>query len=90
MMYENILISTASYILILILILYIQKKLRRIKFAKDLYKSKDERIIKYEKRPLLKILADRLYHSPEISETDDESDKTKIYVYDYSWRSNEV
>jgi hypothetical protein len=54
------------------------EKLRRIKAAKDLYKIKDERITKYEKRPLLKILADRCYHSPEISETDDESDKNKF------------
>ncbi|RGB22103.1 hypothetical protein C1646_776643 [Rhizophagus diaphanus] len=66
------------------------KKLRRIKAVKDLYKSKDERITKYEKRPLLKILADKCYHSPEISETDDESDKNKIYIYDYSWRSDEL
>jgi hypothetical protein len=38
----------------------------------------------------MKILADRQYHSPEISETDDETGNTIISVYDYSWRSDEV
>ncbi|GET52002.1 hypothetical protein GLOIN_2v1840618 [Rhizophagus irregularis DAOM 181602=DAOM 197198] len=53
------------------------KKLRRIKAAKDLYRKNDERIIGYEKRQLLKMLANRSYHSPEISESDEENpDKT--------------
>ncbi|GET49778.1 hypothetical protein GLOIN_2v1798326 [Rhizophagus irregularis DAOM 181602=DAOM 197198] len=53
------------------------KKLRRIKAAKDLYRKSDERIIGYEKRQLLKMLANRSYHSPEISESDEENpDKT--------------
>jgi hypothetical protein len=39
----------------------------------------------------LKILADRLYHSPEVSETDEEDpEKSIIAIYDYSWRSDEV
>jgi len=68
-----------------------KKKLRRIKAAKDLYRKGDERIIGYEKRQLLKMLANRSYHSPEISESDEENpDKTIICVYDYSWRSQEV
>ncbi|UZO29291.1 uncharacterized protein OCT59_022771 [Rhizophagus irregularis] len=66
------------------------KKLRRIKAAKDLYRKSDERIIGYEKRQLLKMLANRSYHSPEISESDEENpDKTIVCVYDYSWRSQE-
>ncbi|GET63385.1 hypothetical protein GLOIN_2v1798326 [Rhizophagus irregularis DAOM 181602=DAOM 197198] len=53
------------------------KKLRRIKAAKDLYRKSDERIIGYEKCQLLKMLANRSYHSPEISESDEENpDKT--------------
>ncbi|GET52000.1 hypothetical protein GLOIN_2v1840618 [Rhizophagus irregularis DAOM 181602=DAOM 197198] len=67
------------------------KKLRRIKAAKDLYRKNDERIIGYEKRQLLKMLANRSYHSPEISESDEENpDKTIVCVYDYSWRSQEL
>ncbi|CAB4409022.1 unnamed protein product [Rhizophagus irregularis] len=61
------------------------KKLRRIKAVKDLYRKGDKRIIGYEKRQLLKMLANRSYHSPEISESDEENpDKTIICVYDYS------
>lgn len=68
-----------------------KKKLRRIKAAKDLYRKSDERIIGYEKRQLLKMLANRSYHSPEVSESDEEDpDKTIVCVYDYSWRSQEV
>ncbi|CAB5390934.1 unnamed protein product [Rhizophagus irregularis] len=66
------------------------KKLCRIKAAKDLYRKSDERIIGYEKRQLLKMLANRSYHSPKISESDEENpDKTIVCVYDYSWRSQE-
>ncbi|GET56196.1 hypothetical protein GLOIN_2v1847017 [Rhizophagus irregularis DAOM 181602=DAOM 197198] len=66
------------------------KKLRRIKAAKDLYRKSDERIIGYEKRQLLKMLANRSYHSPEISELNEENpDKMIVCVYDYSWRSQE-
>lgn len=67
-----------------------QKKLRRIKAAKDLFNKKDSKVMKYGKRDLLKILADRAYHSPEISETEDEGSKSVINVYDLSWRSEEV
>ncbi|GET57619.1 hypothetical protein GLOIN_2v1881963 [Rhizophagus irregularis DAOM 181602=DAOM 197198] len=67
------------------------KKIRRIKAAKRLYSFDDERITKYDKRRLLKMLSNRLFHSPEISETDEE-DPTKsiIAIYDYSWRSDEL
>ena len=67
------------------------EKIRRVKAAKNLYKTGDERLVEYEERPLLKMLADRLYHSPEISETDlEDATKSVIAVYDYSWRSAEV
>ncbi|CAG8764436.1 5363_t:CDS:2, partial [Rhizophagus irregularis] len=68
-----------------------QKKICRMKAAKRLYSFDDERITKYDKRRLLKMLSNRLFHSPEISETDEE-DPTKsiIAIYDYSWRSDEV
>ncbi|CAG8656136.1 11361_t:CDS:2 [Funneliformis caledonium] len=52
------------------------KRLRQVKAAKDLYKKGYEQIMKYEKRELLLNLANRLYHSPEISE-DDEEDLSK-------------
>ncbi|CAB5370672.1 unnamed protein product [Rhizophagus irregularis] len=67
------------------------KKIRRMKAAKRLYSFDDERITKYDKRRLLKMLSNRLFHSPEISETDEE-DPTKsiITIYDYSWRSDEL
>ncbi|CAB5394095.1 unnamed protein product [Rhizophagus irregularis] len=66
------------------------KKICRMKAAKRLYSFDDERITKYDKRRLLKMLSNRLFHSPEISETDEE-DPTKsiIAIYDYSWRSDE-
>ena len=62
-----------------------------MKAAKRLYSFDNERITKYDKCRLLKMLSNRLFHSPEISETDEE-DPTKsiIAIYDYSWRSDEV
>ncbi|PKY48398.1 hypothetical protein RhiirA4_422135 [Rhizophagus irregularis] len=43
-----------------------EKKLRRIKAAKDLYRKSNKRIIGYEKCQLLKMLANRAYHLPEL------------------------
>ncbi|CAB5386902.1 unnamed protein product [Rhizophagus irregularis] len=67
------------------------KKIRQMKATKRLYSFDDERITKYDKRRLLKMLSNRLFHFPEISETDEE-DPTKsiIAIYDYSWRSDEL
>ena len=57
----------------------------RVKAAKQLFKSGNERLAEYEQRPLLKVLADRLYHLPELSETDlEDTTKSVIAVYDYS------
>ncbi|CAB5361920.1 unnamed protein product [Rhizophagus irregularis] len=68
-----------------------RKKIRRMKAAKRLYSFDDERITKYDKRRLLKMLSNRLFHSPEISETDEEDlTKSIIAIYDYSWRSDEL
>jgi hypothetical protein len=44
----------------------------------------------YEKRDLLKILANRVYHSPEVSESENEGSKSVINIYDLLWRSEEV
>ncbi|CAB5374338.1 unnamed protein product [Rhizophagus irregularis] len=67
------------------------KKIRRMKAAKRLYSFDDERITKYDKRRLLKMLSNRLFHSPEISETDEE-DPTKyddeVQKYDRPHPSN--
>ena len=60
-----------------------QKKIRRIKAAKNLYKINDDRVKDYEKRELLKLLATRLYHSPEVSESNDDGSQV-INVYDLS------
>jgi hypothetical protein len=61
-----------------------------LKAAKDLFKKNDSCVTKYEKRSLLKIIANRAYHSPELSETDEDGSDTAINVYDLSWRSEEV
>ncbi|UZO22787.1 uncharacterized protein OCT59_015137 [Rhizophagus irregularis] len=66
-----------------------RKKLRRIKAVKDLFNKKDSQITSYGKRDLLKILANHAYHSPEVSETEDEGSKSVINVYDLSWRLEE-
>ncbi|CAB5376248.1 unnamed protein product [Rhizophagus irregularis] len=63
------------------------KKIRQMKAAKRLYSFDDEQITKYDKRRLLKMLSNRLFHSPEISE---DPTKSIIAIYDYSWRSDEL
>ncbi|PKK41183.1 hypothetical protein RhiirC2_804988 [Rhizophagus irregularis] len=44
--------------------------------AKRLYSFDDERITKYDKYRLLKMLSNRLFHSPEISEIDEEDQQS--------------
>ena len=48
-----------------------------MKATKNLYKKENERITKYEKRELMIMLANYLYHSPEIS-VEDEKDPSKL------------
>ncbi|UZO10955.1 uncharacterized protein OCT59_002532 [Rhizophagus irregularis] len=36
------------------------------------------------------MLSNRLFHSPEISETDEDPTKSIIAIYDYSWRSDKL
>ncbi|GBC23371.2 hypothetical protein GLOIN_2v1773969 [Rhizophagus irregularis DAOM 181602=DAOM 197198] len=70
-----------------------EKKIRRMKSAKSLYANNNSEISKYNKEELLKILKNRKYHSPEISESDDDpvnQNKRIICVYDLSWRSDEL
>ena len=63
----------------------IQKKIRQVKAAKQLFKSGDEKFAEYEQQPLLKVLADRLYHLPELNETNlEDTTKFVIAIYDYS------
>ncbi|RHZ44664.1 hypothetical protein Glove_714g27 [Diversispora epigaea] len=67
------------------------KKLRHIKAAKELFRKNNPNIIDYDKESLLRMLADRVFHSPEMSDTDEEDrSKTVVNVYDLSWRSAEV
>ncbi|RHZ67076.1 hypothetical protein Glove_303g19 [Diversispora epigaea] len=68
-----------------------RKKIRRIKAAKKLFKKNDSNITDYDKKSLLRMLADRAFHSPEMSDTDEEDRlKTVVNVYDLSWRSAEI
>ncbi|PKY36946.1 hypothetical protein RhiirB3_460819 [Rhizophagus irregularis] len=68
------------------------KKIRRLKAAKALYDKDDVRIAHYEKQEMINIIQDIRYHSPELSETDEEnaSEKRQIVVYNRSWRSSEI
>ncbi|RHZ78780.1 hypothetical protein Glove_156g64 [Diversispora epigaea] len=67
------------------------KKICRIKAAKELFRKNDPNITDYDKESLLRILADRVFHSPEMSDTDEEDrSKTVVNVYNFSWRSAEV
>ncbi|CAB4405327.1 unnamed protein product [Rhizophagus irregularis] len=58
------------------------KKIRRLKAAKALYDKDDVRIAHYEKQEMINIIQDIRYHSPELSETDEEnaSEKRQIVV----------
>ncbi|RHZ90064.1 hypothetical protein Glove_8g104 [Diversispora epigaea] len=67
------------------------KKIRRIKAAKELFRKNNPNITDYNKESLLRMLADRAFHSPEMSDTNEEDrSKTVVNVYDLSWRSAEV
>ena len=48
--------------------------------------------MEYDQDELISILQNNRYHSPEISETDEENSSSKrlIYVYDRSWHFNKV
>ncbi|RHZ71570.1 hypothetical protein Glove_256g205 [Diversispora epigaea] len=68
-----------------------EKKIHCIKAAKELFRKNDPNIINYDKELLLRMLADGAFHSPEMSDTDEEDhSKTVVNVYDLSWRSAEV
>ncbi|RHZ85497.1 hypothetical protein Glove_65g47 [Diversispora epigaea] len=67
------------------------KKLRHIKAAIELFRKNDPNITEYDKESLLRMLADCTFHSPEISDTDEEDhSKTVVNVYDLSWRFAEI
>ncbi|RHZ60410.1 hypothetical protein Glove_353g42 [Diversispora epigaea] len=67
------------------------KKIRRIKAAKELFRKNNPNITDYDKELLLRMLADRAFHLPEMSDTDEEDrSKTVVNVYDLSWRSAEL
>ncbi|RHZ44930.1 hypothetical protein Glove_707g80 [Diversispora epigaea] len=48
------------------------KKLRHIKAAKELFRKNNPNIIDYDKESLLRTLADRIFHSSEMFDTDEE------------------
>ncbi|RHZ89857.1 hypothetical protein Glove_9g41 [Diversispora epigaea] len=55
------------------------KKICRIKAAKELFRKNDPNITDYDKESLLRMLVDRAFHSPEMSDTDEE-DRSKTVV----------
>ncbi|RHZ51698.1 hypothetical protein Glove_475g32 [Diversispora epigaea] len=67
------------------------KKLCRIKAVKELFRKNDLNITDYNKESLLRMLADRAFYSPEMSDTNEENHlKTVVNVYDLSWRSAKI
>ncbi|CAG8593746.1 558_t:CDS:2 [Dentiscutata erythropus] len=68
------------------------KKIRRSKSAKSLFAQNNKRVRGYNKNKVLNLLLNTEVHSPEVSETDKDSQekKRKIIVYNYAWRSLEV
>ncbi|RHZ87614.1 hypothetical protein Glove_33g62 [Diversispora epigaea] len=67
------------------------KKICRIKATKELFRKNDLNITDYDKESLLRMLVDRAFHSPEMSDTDEEDrSKTVVNVYDLSWRFAEL
>ncbi|RHZ78405.1 hypothetical protein Glove_165g33 [Diversispora epigaea] len=61
------------------------KKLHRIKAAKELFRKNDPNISDYDKESLLRMLTNRAFHSLEMSDTDEEDhSKTVVNVYDLS------
>ncbi|RHZ70345.1 hypothetical protein Glove_272g7 [Diversispora epigaea] len=66
------------------------KKLHRIKVTKELFRKNDPNITDYDKELLLRMLTDRAFHSPEMSDINEEDRlKTVVNVYDLSWQSAE-
>lgn len=61
-----------------------------------LYEMEDDIISQFDKTELLSVLQKNDYHSPEISESEDESrsklpsGKNFVHVYDHPWRSDTV
>jgi hypothetical protein len=65
--------------------------IRRLKAAKSLFEKNDINMILYDEDEVLRIIQEKKYHSPELSETDEENpEKRQVFVYDRSWRSFEV
>ncbi|RHZ64639.1 hypothetical protein Glove_321g48 [Diversispora epigaea] len=62
-----------------------RKKLCRIKAAKELFRKNNSNITNYNKKLLLRMLADRTFHLSEISDTGEEDNsKTVVNVYELS------
>ena len=66
--------------------------MRRIKGANSLFTNQDEQIMRYDRNEIIAILRDNRYHSPELSELDEEQENSKrrVNVYNPSWRSEEI
>ncbi|RHZ78929.1 hypothetical protein Glove_154g45 [Diversispora epigaea] len=55
------------------------KKIRRIKATKELFRKNDPNITDYDKESLLRMLADRAFYSPEMSDTDEKDHSKTIH-----------
>src|SRR5438046_2983708 len=89
---ENDIISQFSFIeLRNYIVFHLQN--RRVKSA---LKMENDIISQFDKTELLSVLQRNDYHSPEISESEDEfrsklpSGKNFVHVYDYPWHSDMV
>ena len=51
----------------------------------NLIENEDRLIRKFRSDELQGVQTDNRYHSPEISETDEENSKRKIIIHDISW-----
>ncbi|RHZ76896.1 hypothetical protein Glove_187g46 [Diversispora epigaea] len=68
-----------------------EKLLKDLYLAKELFRKNDSNITDYDKESLLRMLADRAFNSPEMSNTNEEDhSKTVVNVYDLSWWSAEL
>ena len=78
-------------ILTIFIIFYIQKRANRTKTIEHLAAIEDPIISMFNKGELRPIKESSAYHSPEVSETDEESpNQRKVVIKDLEWQSSTV
>ena len=59
--------------------------IHQLKAAKSLFKKIDINMLLYDEDEVLRVIQEKKYHSPELSETDEENlKKRQVFVYDRS------